>query len=348
MKFEKKVIGKLEKCYSIAPLTFRGKRCFLIAAEKHSPCYLFDENGKYLDTVWEGPGGVMTMVQVPNRDGEFLATRCFYSPNDSKNASLVYVRYENNEWTTRELVKLPFVHRFDILQSDGVCYLVACTLKSNHEYKDDWRSPGKIYVGELSGDLSIYNEENPLPLHVLKDGLFKNHGYTRCYENGEQTGIISCESGIYQVYPPSKKQSEWKIEKILDVPGSDALKIDLDGDGKDELFIFSPFHGDTVWIYHKDGDGWTKIYEHPEKLEMLHAIDCGTVDGKKCVYFGYRKNKRELICLYFDVLNNQYVTEVIDEDCGSANVHFFVNKGEEKLLATNREIDEIALYTRVN
>ena len=150
MNFEKKVLKNLEKCYSIAPLTFHGKHCFLVAAEKHSACYLFDENGKYLDTVWEEPGGVMTMVQLPGRDGEFLATHRFYSPNDSQSASLVYVRHETEKgWVVRELIKLPFVHRFDIFQTEDSCYLLACTLKSDHQYKDDWRFPGKIYVGKL-------------------------------------------------------------------------------------------------------------------------------------------------------------------------------------------------------
>lgn len=348
MFFSKKVIGKLEKCYSIAPLTFRGKNCFLVAAEKHSSCFLFDEDGNYLDTVWEGPGGVMTMVQIPGRDGEFLATHRFYSPNDSKEASLVYVRYEEETgWCVRELVKLPFVHRFDILQTEKACYLLACTLKSDHEYKDDWRSPGKVYAGALPEDLTVYGEKNPLPLTVLVEGMLKNHGYTRCMENGGQTGIVSCENGIYQFFPPAKENGEWKIELLLQEAASDALKLDLDGDGKDELFVFSPFHGDTVSIYHEGENGWEKVYEHPEKLEMLHAIDGGMLNGKISIVFGYRKQNRELLCLYYEP-ETGYCTKVIDQDCGPANVHIYSSDKGEKILAANREVDEIVLYTCEN
>ena len=80
IRIKKRVIGRLPKCYSIAPLTWSGRSYFLVAAEKKDPCYLFDLEGNQADTVWEGPGGVMSMVQVPGSDGVFLATRKFYSP----------------------------------------------------------------------------------------------------------------------------------------------------------------------------------------------------------------------------------------------------------------------------
>ena len=84
MKYQKKVISDLNLCYSLAELTYKGQHCFLVAAEKHDPCYLFDEAGTKIAEPWAGPGGVMTMQQVPEHDGQFLATHEFYSPNDSK------------------------------------------------------------------------------------------------------------------------------------------------------------------------------------------------------------------------------------------------------------------------
>ena len=117
MFVKKKSICELEKCYSIAPFQQNGEPRFLVAAEKHAPCYLFSENGEKLETVWTEPGGVMTMQQVPGREDQFLATHKFYSPNDSAEARIVIAtRRGENGWQIRTLVEAPFVHRFGILK----------------------------------------------------------------------------------------------------------------------------------------------------------------------------------------------------------------------------------------
>ena len=143
MKVEKRVISNLNKCYAMSRLTFRGKPAFLVAAEKHDPCYLFSEDGQLLDTVWTEPGGVMTMTPVPGTEDMFLATHQFYSPNDSKEAKIVIAKKNEGEgWDIRTLCDAPFVHRFGILNRGGVNYLLVCCLKTGPEYKEDWRSPG--------------------------------------------------------------------------------------------------------------------------------------------------------------------------------------------------------------
>ncbi|MCD7764723.1 MAG: hypothetical protein LUI14_16350 [Lachnospiraceae bacterium] len=346
MKVEKKVISNLTKCYSIAPLFYKGKEHFLVAAEKVDKCLLFDPEGNHEEVVWEEPGGVMTMVQVPGTDGQFLATHKFYSPNDSKEAKLVVVTPDGmGSWEVKTLANLPCVHRFDILERGGVRYLIACTIKSDYEYKDDWRFPGKVYAAVLPEDLSGFDDEHLLPMTVIKDDMLKNHGYYRDMEQGVPAAVISSDSGVYRFVPPEQPDGEWEIQQLVSDPASDALLLDFDGDGEKELAALSPFHGDTVRFYKKKNGAFALEYEYEEKCEFLHSIFGGTICGKPMFVTGHRKGQRDLMAFYYDAEKGNYAMEYIDRDCGSANVYHYVKDGKDMLVSTNREIDEVALYT---
>lgn len=343
---EKKIIGNLSKCYSIAPLTYKGSPHLLVAAEKQDPCLLFDLDGNLVDTVWTEPGGVMTMVQIPGSDGSFLATHKFYSPNDSKEAKIVLVTpVSQGNWQVKTLVDLPHVHRFDILERNGVRYLIACALKSGHEFKDDWSMPGKVYAGVLPDDLSGYDENNQLELKVIKDNMLKNHGYYRVTRDGVPGSLISCDSGVYRFTPPETAQGEWKIETLLEEAASDGVLVDLDGDGEEELVVLSPFHGEHIYLYKKTEGSYRRIYEYPEPAEFTHSIFGGLLCGKPAVVIGHRQGKRNLLAFTYDQETKGYQVQVLDQDCGSANIYKFQKDGIDRIISTNREIDEIAIYT---
>lgn len=357
MQAKKKVIANLTKCYSIAPLHYHNRDYFLVAAEKQDPCYLFDMEGNKVDTIWEEPGGVMSMVQVPGSDGIFLATHKFYSPNDSKEARIVAVKPDQEgKWQVHTLVCLPHVHRFDIITRNNVHYLVACTLKSGHEYKNDWSMPGKVYAAVLPEDLDSFHEENQLKLTVIKDGMLKNHGYYKVVENGVETGIISSEEGVFRFTPPEQAGGTWSIEQLVKESASDAVLVDLDQDGEKELIFISPFHGNRICIYKKHGKGpetsssadvsgeYEPVYCY-EKADFAHAIYGGQLLGRPAVIIGHREGARDLLVFTYDKTSKNYRTEVLDHDCGPANVYKFVENGKEILVSANREINEVAMYT---
>lgn len=343
---EKKVLAELEKCYSIAPLQYQGEPHILVAAEKQDRCILFDARGNEKATVWEGPGGVMTMVQVPGTDGQFLATHKFYSPNDSKEAKIVIATPDGDgKWEIRTLAELPFVHRFDILESNGRHYLIACTLKSGHEYKDDWSQPGKVYAAMLPEDLSGYDSEHPLELQVIKDEMLKNHGYYKVKEDNTESSLICSANGVFRFYPPKEENGEWSITQLLDTPASDATMIDLDQDGEMEMVVLSPFHGDEIQIYKKTEEGYQAVYEYPEKAEFLHAIWSGNLNGIPSVVIGHRKGARRLLQFTWNTEKKKYIFKTLDDDCGPANAFGYSLDGKDILVTTNRENNEIAMYT---
>lgn len=359
MKTDKKVIASLPKCYSIAMLNVGGEQSFVVATEKEGDCQRFDLEGNYLETIWSEPGGVMTMIQVPGGNGAFLATHRFYSPNDSKEAKIILAEPVGSDgvtpvkdlsvphgWNIRTLTDLPFVHRFDILTVGAVHYLIACCLKSDHECKEDWSHPGRIYAGVLPADLSSFGPENHLPLAVIKEGLTKNHGYFRCImPDGRPGSIVSAEEGVYRVGPPVLPEGEWSVDQLLDSPASDATEIDLDGDGIKELITYAPFHGSelTVW---KPVDGkYSEVYRCPEPLDFLHAIWSGILDGKPAALIGHRKGGRDLFTLVYDHEQHTYRLDLIDHDRGPTNVQVYEYKSRANIIATNRETDEVALYT---
>ncbi|MBR0153231.1 MAG: hypothetical protein IJM26_05555 [Lachnospiraceae bacterium] len=351
MKVEKKVISNLNKCYSLSEVTVEGKHCFLVAAEKTDPCYLFAEDGTKLETVWTEPGGVMTMTPVPGTDGQFLATHKFYSPNDSAEAKIIIAtRKAADDWEIRTLCHVPFVHRFGILSRGGVNYLIACALKTGHEYKNDWRFPGACFGAELPKDLSGFDEDHQLEMSPIMDGMLKNHGYAKISHGGHDAALVACEEGSFIFDPPMVRGGEWEVTQVSTVPSSDSILLDLDGDGKPELGCISPFHGNSLTIYHLDEhDNYVPQwkYEAPEKeTEMIHATWACEMLGRPTWIIGWRKGTKNTIAITWDAEAGNYKCEFIDQNTGCANAMHFKNaEGVDIVVGTNREIDEVAYYT---
>ena len=339
MKINKFKTHTLEKCYAIAPLRYNGQICILVAAEKVNKCLLFDVDGNIIDTVWEKPGGTMSMVQVPDTNGQFLATQKFYSPNDAKEAEIVLVTPTDGKWQIRTIAHMPFVHRFDILTKNNKHYLIACTIKSQHHYKDDWEHPGEILVCELPKDLDTIES---LEFTVIQDTLFKNHGYCKIQSKDQQEyALIGCENGIYEVIPPDTKQDKWTVNQIINDPCSDMSLIDLDLDGTDEVVVISPFHGDQLKIYKKIKNHYEIVYTHNVSLPFAHAIWAGTLYNRNCAIIGHRQGNRDLLMLYY---HNGYQVDILDQNIGPTNVFQYRKDTVECLVSANREIDEVAFY----
>ena len=341
MKFTKKKIATLNKCYALAHFEKEGQTYLICGAEKEDPTYLFDGEGNYLETICEGPGGNMTIEPFPGEPDVVLTTEAFYSPNNSAEAKIVIRTRTENGWTREVLCDLPFVHRFGILCVGEKKYIVACTLKSAHAFKDDWTCPGRIWVGEIDEDIRSYNSGHQLKLTALVSGLYRNHGFCKTLNNGTAAALVGADNGVYRVTAPHDGE-DWKVEQLLEEKTSDMLYADFDGDGEKELVVFSPFHGEKLSVYHQSAEGFKEVWKYDHDLPFLHAIWLCEIDGRPTALVGNRQGDREFFALsYYD---GAYHTDEIDRGAGATNAMTFTKDGKTVIMAANRETDEVALY----
>ncbi len=338
MRVEKIATHHLEKCYSIASLQVEGVPHIVVAAEKVNRCLLFSAQGELVDTIWDEPGGTMTIVPLPDKSGRFLASQKMYSPNDALEAELVLVsRSGLGQWQVEPYLSLPFVHRFEILNANGINYLIAATIKGGHSHRDDWSVPGKIYAGVLDNSFS------PPRLEPVLEGITRNHGFFKASNKDGDYVVISGDQGVFKIFPPHKESSGWESEKILDKAVSDIYFIDIDGDGIDEMVTLAPFHGDELAIYKFIEGSYELIYTHPQEMGFAHALWGGIWSGKQVLFFGHRQGKsRDLYLITYE--EGEYNFKVIDKDVGPTNLLGYQNSGDFYLVSANREIDEVAFY----
>ena len=315
MQYSKKVIASMPKAYAIGMFEGADARSFVIGVEKDGPIRRFALDGTPMETVAEGPGGVMTIAQVPGRDDQLLATSEFFSPNyGADTAGIVsYTRAADGTWSAHRICDLPYVHRFGLLTgADGQLWLIACTIKGAcRQIKNDWLTPGAVYVAKLGGNL----EAETVELTELSGCQLQNHGFW---------------------YAPDHS---YALQ-----PTSDICVADFDGDGHDEILTLSAFHGDTLAVWHEGEteDTYVKVWEDPEKRDFLHAIWSGEIYGEKCAVIGNRKAGRDLLRVHY--ADGSYQLETIDHDRGPANCWVFTDGDACRVIAANRETDEVALY----
>lgn len=336
----KQKIAELTKCYCIAGFHDEAGEHILVASEKDYPCHMFSLSGALEETLWETPGGVMSMVQVPGMTDCLLATRKFYSPNDSKAAYIAAIYREGDGWKEHTLCTLPHVHRFDIIPVGESLYLFAATLLSRREIKDDWSFPGKVYVGSLPQD----PRTGQLALEVVQEDLLMNHGYTSRVLDGQVTPVIASANGVFAYTPirGANGQVAWRSQQLLAEPASEVRFMDLDGDGQEEMITLSPFHGDTLRVYRETDGGWTLAYEYEEKIPFAHALCPFHRFGQLGAVVGHRGGAQKLLYLYWQ--DGAYRVDTLDTSVGSANALAFTRNGEEILISANREINEVAMY----
>ena len=340
MKIEKRFLTQMNRCYAANQIVVDGKSRILLATEGEGPCMAW-EGPDYHQShhVWQAPGGTMSIVPISGTNGEFLAVQKFFRMFDWEEAKIVHVRpQENKAYEVSDLLNLPYIHRFDLLTVGEKHYFIGCTLATKKATKDDWSNPGKIWVGEFDGKALVN-------VRVLKEGLTKNHGYSRLKANGKNIALVTAHEGAFMVTPPQTPGAEWSIEQIMDWPISDIAAIDIDNDGELEFATIEPFHGEYFRVYKKIDGAFKKVFEHPEVTEFYHVVVAAKLVGTPVFIGGCRRGRQQLFYLYASSQSPlQFALELIEEGVGPSNVHVINEDKRDIIVAANREKAEAALY----
>ena len=340
MHIERRFLAGMNRCYAATHIDVDGQTRILLATEGEGPCLAWvgpDHEGPH--TVWAGPGGTMSMVPIPGANGEFLAVQKFFRMFEWEEAKLVHVKPAGDgSYRVTDALHLPYIHRFDLLPVRDRLYFIGCTLATRKASREDWSSPGKIFVGEYRGP-------GPLQVSVLKDGLTQNHGYSRLERDGRVSSLVTCRDGAYEVTPPQQPGADWGVRQFMDWPISDIAAIDIDGDGELEFATIEPFHGSHFRVYKRDAGAYRMVYQHPEVSEFYHVVTGTTLAGKPVFVGGCRRGRQQLF--YVHALQDDPLVlqaEVIEEGVGPSNVHVMHEPGRDIIVSANREKAEAALY----
>lgn len=339
MNFKKIKLDDIKRCYCVANIPYDGINHIAFASEDPDiVCESFTlDNLDNKEVMWNKPGGCMSMIPIPGCEGQFLAVQEFYLKVAPSQAKIVWVYKKNGEWIIKDLVYLPYVHRFDIYEYNNENYLVAATIARYKKDKLDWSQPGQIYAAKLPKDLN----EN-FEMKLIKDHLFRNHGYCKYIDDqGKTSGYFGSDQGIYRLNVNSDNVEEWTFDHILDGHIGEIAVGDIDRDGKLEIMTIEAFHGDKIYIYKEKNNKYERVYEYDNEIDFAHALVFDHINGVETFVAGVRRKDAELFMVQY--VDGEFKTTVIDKNVGPANIAVIHDK-EDIIASANHTANEASIY----
>lgn len=340
MNIQKKLLAHLPLVYAVSAMSVKGHTCFLAASEqegKGSLCLLLDPQTGRKDVLWESPGGVMSLIPVPDQEGVFLSIEEFYPVFRSETASVWRNRLsmENDRVTvSRELLcRLPFVHRITLLQEPDGMYLAAASLCTSKKFVEDWSDPGGVYIG-------VYGDR--VELEMITGGLTKNHGmFTQKTADGDVLWIGSQE-GVNRFW---RENGSWKYETVIRDETSDMWISDIDADGIGEMAVIQGFHGNRARLLKWTAGAWSPMAELA--IDFGHVVWTGTILGNTCLITGSRGGDMALKLhrILPEAEGYRFETQILEADVGSTQIAVAECGSSVWICSANHETGTVDLYT---
>ncbi|MBR0230510.1 MAG: hypothetical protein IJL94_03895 [Erysipelotrichaceae bacterium] len=340
MKFEKRVLDDMERCYCTAEMNISGEQYLLFASEAN-PGVCYGYHGKDFserDVIWDKIGGTMTIIPFEYREGEFLAVTEMYLKVSPSQAAVVWGKKTSEGWTVRPVLKLPYLHRMDILHVAGKDIFIGATIAKDKQFKDDWQLPGQILMGEIP-----QKPEEGIDMRLIEDGLFINHGYYRTKDKSGYHCYFGSHNGLLEItvlYDGSKIKKEW----LLNIPVGEIAVCDIDKDGMEEIMTIEPFHGNKARIYKNHNGKLELVYTYPNEIDFAHALTAGVISGRRSFLLGVRKGNEELVVIRWS--KNGFREYIIDFKAGTANCQIVHTDSKDIILAANHTSKQACLYYR--
>lgn len=339
MKINKIHLDDIKRCYCASSIEMNNEHHLLLASEDPNVlCAMYDtKNFQKEEVVWTKPGGCMSIIPFASRSQEFLAVQEFYLKVSPSLSKIVWGKYTDHGWEVKDVISLPYIHRFDIYHQNGKDYFIGATIATSKEDKNDWRVPGRIYVGIIPD-----NPEEGIQLEVLVDGLYKNHGYWRDEEEGKPVGYFGSDQGIFKVKPPKKDNGQWEVEFVMSGEIGEIACADLDQDGVKEIMTIEPFHGNKICIYKKEENKYKKVWEYDNEIEFAHTLVGTTLCNQPVFLAGVRRKDAELFYVSYE--EGTYKSHVIEQGVGPANLCVVHEKERDLIVSANHTKNEAAVY----
>lgn len=341
IRIDKEVILNLPMSYAINFLHTPTGMLGVCASEGLGGCFTFPVDTLVpVQRVWENAGGCMSISQIAP-DGTFLAVQNFFKGFNAKQGCIVRSAPDGRGgWHTEPFLTLPYLHRFDVIDVEGRKYLIAATLCRNKEFKEDWSTPGAVYIGELRNGM-----DPPEELRPLIPALTKNHGFYRGTHNGQNCLLISGMEGVFEIGIPQHAGDEWQVECLLEREISDAAIVDIDGDGAEELVAIEGFHGDHITINKLIDGAWQEVYRYP--APFAHVVWGGDILGKPGLLLAYRNDNGGLLLMRRSEKTGAYYMEhlYIDELVSPTNLAVDSRADVCRIYASCGRTQQVVRYT---
>lgn len=328
--------------YAVGNVTLRGERYYAAASEnRDGEAFLVHEASGKAMQLKGGAGGVMAAIGLAKEDA-LLFIEEFYPVFDSGTAKVIKVEPDTGDdgkaaCRRTVLGEVPYVHRIAHLHEEDGDYIAAGKLCKFKAFPDDWSTSGTMEIGRYTQDRCAVNFE------PVFDGIFKHHamyikknqdGYDDLYYGGEEA-----------VFCTTRKSGVWVTKKLLDVPASDIVYEDLDGDGKEELAIIEEFHGNRVSVFKVRDGVFRRELELP--LSFGHVLWGGTFLKRPGLIAGSRSGEKTLTLYRFRTTDGHLaVSEETEIDRGQAPAQIVVNETENgaDIVAANHGMKQLVRY----